>query len=86
MRCIVIIAITALAGCAHDPPPAPIEPVAVKPEPPPKVYFKPGATHEEFERTKARCMMQMDFDAPWKWAFCMRAEGWVLVPQRSPQT
>jgi len=62
--------------------------------PPPKeVYYKRGASNEEFERTRARCLMQAEIarsnsnePALLKvgtlftvFRACMRAEGWVLV-------
>jgi hypothetical protein len=62
-------------GCYGPPPP--------KPQP---VYQKAGATNEEFQRTKARCLLESgmggaDFN-PLALRLCMRAEGWVLVPQQ----
>jgi hypothetical protein len=64
---------------------------------PKMVYYKTGATQEEFERTRARCLAQAETAKaastdpnPWArlatWMAvnrnCMRADGWVLVPER----
>jgi hypothetical protein len=95
MRIVIVIALGAsLAGCAHEEP-APITPVVAKPPPPKLVYNKPGATTEEFERTRAGCRVQADIgggglfgDTPWTALSiqrnCMRAAGWVLVPEVAP--
>jgi len=63
---------------------------------PKQVYRKDGATNEEFQRTRARCLMQAEIaesasNDPNGWSragtwmmvyrTCMRAEGWVLVKQ-----
>jgi hypothetical protein len=62
------------------------------------VYRKVGATQEEFERTRARCLAQAETAkaastdsnqwarlGTWTSVYrnCMRAEGWVLVPEGS---
>jgi hypothetical protein len=61
---------------------------------PAKVYFKPGASSEEFQRTRARCLVQAQTaEAGSQRAYdfmtftivfegCMRAEGWVLVDKK----
>jgi hypothetical protein len=49
------------------------------------VWYKSGATDEEFVRTRARCMLLEDIDSPsfgFKFPLCMRAEGWTLGPRR----
>ena len=75
------------AGCAAASP--------LPPEPR-KVWSKEGAwTNEEFQRTRARCIMyaatnqaRNAWGGPFgnSWALlataCMRAEGWVLVPEK----
>jgi hypothetical protein len=57
-------AAVALAGCITDQ--APVAPaVAAAPPPPPplaRVWTKPGATNEEFQRTKAACILRMHED------------------------
>jgi hypothetical protein len=62
------------SGC-YGPPPRKTQPV----------YQKPGATDEEFQRTKARCLVQSGIGGanfnPLSYRLCMRAEGWILVPQ-----
>ena len=83
-----------LAGCVSAPPPAP---AASPPPPEPKKgWSKEGAwTNEEFQRTRARCIMYAEtnqarnaWGGPFgnSWALlataCMRAEGWVLVPEK----
>ncbi len=77
----------ALAGCAHDKAPtsaaAPADP-ALKPPRPADVWTKPGATTEEFQRTRARCLLRARFGSEdynvATYPLCMRAEGWVLGP------
>jgi hypothetical protein len=87
-----------LAGCADGPfaaielgphpAPEPLPtPVAGAPPKPAveKVWSKPGASNEEFARTKARCLLQADIDSPhfaYKAVLCMRPEGWTLGPRR----
>jgi hypothetical protein len=82
----------ALTGCASaDPPQAPVPPAATPP-PAPSVWYKAGATQEEFQRTRARCLLQagagtanFDFE-PVAFVLCMRAEGWVRrQPDVRPQ-
>jgi len=81
----------ALTGCAGT--------TKVEPAPafaPKTVYYKAGATQEEFERTRARCLAQAESAKaastdPDEWARlgtwmaiyrnCMRADGWMLVPE-----
>lgn len=97
-RLLVIPLALALVGCAHRAP-APAAPelsAPPAPAPRPLVYTKPGATHEEFLRTKARCLAQAETakaastEESWArvgtWIVvyrnCMRADGWALVPGR----
>ena len=92
MRTGILMTAAVLAGCA--PFWEPVKPAfqlpSVPPSPPKQemVWFKQGATSEEFQRTKAVCLQsQVDtMDANpngfgWTMAFslCMRANGWVLV-------
>lgn len=86
----VILALL-LAGCMHDAPP--VTPVAASSPPPPRpemVYFRQGASGEDFERARAQCRMNANmkvdvFDDPYRWTMiqrdCMRAAGWTLVPK-----
>ena len=90
---IIITAAILLAGCAQPPP---VAVAAPSPKPEPKMAWdKPGASNEEFERTKARCIMYAETNQmrnAWGGPFghsrlilftnCMRAEGWVLVPEK----
>jgi hypothetical protein len=61
---IAAIAATMLqGGCIHDA--APVTPAAAAPPPAPPpemVWTKPGATNEEFQRTKAACILRMEED------------------------
>jgi hypothetical protein len=80
-----------LAGCARDQQLAAVA-AAPPPKPPPqRGYFKEGASSEEFQRTKAGCLVRAEsaapgFNAPWSWFSiyqnCMRADGWVLVEKK----
>jgi hypothetical protein len=82
-----------LAGCADGPfaaaglgpHPAPEPPATPVAEPAvEKVWYKSGATNEEFERTKARCMLQANLGSLYfaaNFTLCMRAEGWTLGPR-----
>ena len=89
---IILMAAAVLTGCA--PFREPVKPASQLPSVPPSppkqdmVWFKQGATSEEFQRTKAICLQsQVDtMDAhpdrlDWTMAFslCMRANGWVPV-------
>jgi hypothetical protein len=77
------------------PPPPPAPPPKVPPPPQPQmVWMKPGASNEEFQRTRAGCMLRMweaENSNPngvgWVTVFplCMRAAGWVQVPKGDPQ-
>jgi hypothetical protein len=93
-----LLAATVLGGCVTDQ--APVTPaVAAAPPPPPPpppqmVWAKPGSTDEEFQRTRAACMLRMweaENSNPngvgWVTVFplCMRAAGWVQVPKGNPQ-
>lgn len=88
------VGVFALSGCVTDRP----EPVAYQPYSPPKppAYFKQGATNEEFQRTKAGCMMKAEIAESSStdpnqlaksvtnmlvFGNCMRADGWVLMQQ-----
>jgi hypothetical protein len=76
----------------HDPNPAA---VSISAPPPPKpapetVWSKPGATDEDFQRTRAACLLrQMEAENAnpnsWGWimvfSLCMRASGWVHIPK-----
>lgn len=90
--CVAAGAITCallLSGCAGRSPT--LQPVA-QPAPtasPPlqRKYYKEGANDEEFQRTRARCLMNAEAAAgapgdEGRWmlivASCMRSEGWVL--------
>jgi hypothetical protein len=85
----VIACASVLSACGHTQPPptapAPINTSPPPPPPPPKHWYKQGASTEEFQRTRARCIMNAEMsdggDAG-RWtvifATCMRAEGWVL--------
>lgn len=86
--CGALMTNAALAGCVHDQAPA----VAAAPPPPPPepVWSKPGASNDEFHRTKAACLLRLtEFQAanPGNWSalsifpVCMRANGWVQVPK-----
>jgi hypothetical protein len=94
MKLIVVGGILAcaivLSACAHtEPPPTAvasdnIPPPAPPPPPPKKQWYKQGATAEEFQRTRARCIMNAEsaastLDTRWGVIFlsCMRSEGWV---------
>ena len=81
LRWRLLFATLLLAGCASQPPP--------RPAPPP--FFKEGASTEEFNRTRVRCLAQAEGASAestdphsqariWRVVFvgCMRAEGWVL--------
>jgi hypothetical protein len=60
---------------------------------PQTIYYKPGATYEEFQRTKERCTVkaekaETDADPFSRWSLrtravvygnCLRADGWVPV-------
>jgi len=85
IMCGALVALTSafmavLAGCAHAAGPTPPAPEFV--------WSKPGASNDEFQRTKAACMLRM-LEAEnanpngWSWAgilpLCMRAAGWVRV-------
>jgi predicted small lipoprotein YifL len=80
---IFLTLLVALAGCASaDPLQAPVSPSATPP-PAPFVWYKADAAQEEFQRTRARCLLQagagtanFDFE-PVAFVLCMRAEGWV---------
>lgn len=91
MRAILIS--LALSGCAvanHpvvDTPASPIAPqtVANRPE---MVWFKRGASAEDFQRAKAGCIVQAEAGSggnPLVWTAifpnCLRAQGWVLIPK-----
>jgi hypothetical protein len=96
---IALAAASALAGCVTDqaqapPPVAPVSAPVAPPVPPkPAVaYFKEGASEEEFQRTKAACIMKYEmaagaasdeFGPNWGlglsvFGSCMRSQGWVL--------
>jgi hypothetical protein len=82
----------ALGGCLTQQ--EAVAPVAAAPPPPPpveRVYEKPGASNEDFQRARARCLMNANmttglYDDPLRWTSvyrsCMRADGWVLVAKR----
>jgi hypothetical protein len=80
MRPVLIFLIgMAVAGCAD---------AERQPPPPEMVYFKEGASPEDFQRKRAACRAQawtadpnMDFTWPLVFRNCMRADGWVLVPK-----
>jgi hypothetical protein len=87
--CGALMTTAALAGCVHDQAPA-ASAVAAAPPPPELVWSKPGASNDEFQRTKAACLLRLtEFQAasPGNWSaltifpFCMRANGWVEVPK-----
>jgi len=93
---IILMTAAVLAGCA--PFREPVKPASQLPSVPPSppnqdmVWFKQGATTEEFQRTKAVCLQsQVDtmdahpngFDWTKAFSLCMRANGWVLV--RNPK-
>jgi hypothetical protein len=100
-RCLLSITMIALAallsGCVTTPESQlfaraylgwqPEPPPAAAPKPEPKtLYFKQGASSEEFQRTKAACAMKMAAVAGTAGAgavfiYCMRSEGWVLTQQ-----
>jgi|PersoiStandDraft_1058852.scaffolds.fasta_scaffold229014_1 hypothetical protein len=82
----VIACASILSACEHSEPPLAIAaPIIASPPPPPKKWYKDGAGTEEFQRTRARCVMNASTAAPMtdgRWtlifASCMRSEGWVL--------
>jgi hypothetical protein len=88
LRWCLLCATVLLAGCAQPPPPQVAGP---PPKPEPKmVWHKDGAwTQEEFQRTKARCIMLAEMNDPYKFVIiaetCMRSEGWVRVPEQPPR-
>jgi hypothetical protein len=90
----VFIGFLMLSGCATDEPPVTYQ----QPSPPPKppLYRKDGASTEEFQRTKAGCLVKAQIAessstdpeplvkmVTYMSVFrnCMRAEGWVLTRQ-----
>lgn len=89
MRALLAMLLAAmLGGCLHEPESAKLVEVAqaTPAAPPPKmVYSKPGGTNEEFRRTRAHCLVQAELGPPESWVViytsCLRAEGWVRVPQ-----
>jgi hypothetical protein len=82
----VIACASILSACEHSEPPLAIAaPIIASPPPPPKKWYKDGAGTEEFQRTRARCVMNAytaarPDDIRWSiiLATCMRSEGWVL--------
>jgi hypothetical protein len=95
MRYAALIGAALLAGFAHDQPP-PITAAAPRPPPKPSVYYKEGASNEHFQRARAGCLGRAEIAesgstdpnpfgrvATWMMVYrtCMRADGWVLVPQ-----
>jgi hypothetical protein len=72
------------------------QPLPAPPPQPKQVYHKEGATNEDFQRAKARCLIQAEtaksasndpnpFARAGTWVLvyraCMRADGWILVQQ-----
>jgi len=88
----VTVALIALLSCSLL-----VGPISAQPSPSkPMVYRKPGATNEDFQRTRAACNMRSEIAessstdpnalarvGTWATVYrmCMLAEGWVLVPQ-----
>jgi hypothetical protein len=86
-----------LMGCVHDQAPVPVATATPPPKPAPAlVYFKQGASNEDFQRARANCLMRAEIAessstdpdgfaraATWMTVYrtCMRADGWVLVPK-----
>ena len=93
----VVCSTLVLAGCMHDQEAVAVGPVTPPPPPVEKVYFKRGASNEDFQRARANCLMRAEIaesgstdpngfarTATWITVFttCMRADGWVRVPKR----
>src|SRR5262249_26473721 len=83
-------------ACVHDQTPVTVAASETpNPTPPPKpapecVYSKQGATTEEFQRTRAACLLRQTEAEnanpnSWSWftvfPLCMRANDWVLLPK-----
>ena len=74
-----------LIGCAHEQALVPVAQATPPPKStPPLVYFKQGASNEDFQRARARCRMNSEmsmdmFNDPYRWLMiyrsCMRADG-----------
>jgi hypothetical protein len=86
-RCLIALAALLVAGCAHD---DQMVVASAAPTTPPTVerYFKGRARGEDFQRTRAACLMRQveaEHAAPnsvdWVTVYqlCMRANGWVLA-------
>lgn len=88
-RYFAVSAALILVGCTHEQETIATAPIV--PPPPPPVYFKQGASNEDFQRAKARCFANAHttanvLDDPDRWMFvyqqCMRSDGWVLASKR----
>jgi hypothetical protein len=86
-RCLVAFAALLVAGCAHEER-AVVASAAPTTPPPVELYFKGRARGEEFQRTRAACLMRQaeaESAAPNSsgrvtvYQLCMRANGWVLA-------
>ena len=89
MRIICTVVILLIGGVsAIAAPPGYHEPPSPAPNQPRKVWNKPGASDDEYWRTRAACALRMfeaqdvNPDGPYEaiFAACMQANGWVYAP------
>jgi hypothetical protein len=88
------LALATLSGCTRTPEPlaSSVKPAPASPPEPPMVYYKPGASDEDWQRAKARCLMQGEMAKSTSQTpgdtfaivvvTCLRADGWVRGPAR----